>query len=269
MGGTALIVRCPAKINTFLSVGPPDSSGFHPIRTVFQAIGLFDEIEVSVSDLDSVVWVGAKVPEENTVSKVLRLSRECAPIPPLAIVVHKQIPVQAGLGGGSSNAAGLLRYIKRSWPDFMSERSAFEIACAVGADVSFFLTGGRVRGTGYGETLESLPDKAREWLVVAKPEIGVSTASAFARLDDAKRPFKEFSDEAFNDFERVAPCECLELVERLRTLGAKNALLCGSGSAVFGSFSDESKAKAAAEQMAEIATWVAPTLTREESLWMS
>lgn len=267
-----MLVRCPAKVNTFLSVGPVDSHGYHPLRTVFQAVGLYDELSIATATHDEIVCDWSDLPAENTMTKALRLLRELAPIPPLHISLKKRIPSQAGLGGGSSDAAGVVRFARRAYGEFVSEQFAHEVAVAVGADVPFFLVGGRARGTGYGEVLDPLPDGPNGWLLIVKPAESVSTAEAYRALDAAPREWREFNDEPYNDFERVTPCVCGEIAERLQIHGAKHALLCGSGSAVYGAFRDEAGAANAKDKMAVEGfdqAWVAPTLTREESLWTS
>jgi 4-diphosphocytidyl-2-C-methyl-D-erythritol kinase len=265
-------VRCPAKVNTFLSVGQRDSRGYHPLRTVFQAVGLFDDLAISTATEDVIVCDWSALPADNTMTKALRLLRELAPIPPLHIELTKRIPSEAGLGGGSSDAAGIIRFARKNYSETVSERFAREVAIAVGVDVPFFLVGGCARGTGYGEVLELLPDLPTSWLLIVKPEESVSTAEAYSALDSSPRVWKEFSDEPYNDFARVAPCVCGEIAERLQVHGASHALLCGSGSAVYGAFCDEASALKAKDRMAaeEFSdSWVAPTLTREESLWTS
>lgn len=270
-----LEVRCPAKINTFLSVGPPDASGYHPIRTVFQAIGLFDVLRISdESDTHRVTsdWLG--MPANNTVSKTLRLLDELIPHLPLHVHVCKAIPAQSGLGGGSSDAAGLLRAVSRFVQAPLPEASLFDIALAVGADVPFFLTGGLARAEGYGEQLTPLPDAPIRWVVIAKPDAGVSTATAYAKLDAAPEPWRAFpgrESAVHNDFERVAPPESLRLIAALRGAGALGATLCGSGSAAFGLFETRDAAEAALWQVARHAAFacVTHTLTREESLRIS
>lgn len=267
-----MIVRCPAKVNPFLSVGPREPSGYHPVRTVLQAVGLFDELSVEVAERDEIVCDWSGLPAENTLTKTLRLVRELGDIPPLHLTLKKQIPSEAGLGGGSSDSGGLLRALRKMYPDLVSERFAFEVAAAVGMDVPFFLIGGRARAIGYGERLEPLPDVEQQWLVIVKPDVSVSTAEAYALLDSKEREWREFDGSLYNDFERIAPCVCGELAERFQVLGAKGALLCGSGSAVFGVFDSKEAAHVALAPMADEGfdkSWAVPTLTREESLWMS
>lgn len=267
-----MLVRCPAKINPFLSVGPLEASGYHPVRTVLQCVGLFDELTIEPAGQDSVTCDWSELPQDNTMTKALRFLRELIKVPPLKIVLEKRIPAQAGLGGGSSDAAGLIRGVKAMLPDQVTDQFAHEVATTVGSDVPFFLVGGRARATGRGQIVEPLPDAERAWLVIVKPADAVSTGLAYARLDSVQRDWREFQDQPYNDFERVAPCVCGEISERLLTVGAEHALLCGSGSAVYGSFAQEADARGAEARISEMAVgkvWTVPTLSREESLWMS
>lgn len=230
---------CPAKVNLFLSVGPIDGRGYHPIRTVFQAVSLFDELVLEPSDDgDRVVCDWDGLPEENTVSRVLRLLREIAPVPPLRVGLRKRIPAQAGLGGGSSDAAGVLRCAPRFSPVPVPARELFEVARAVGADVPFFLTGGRARAEGYGELLQPMPDPPERPILVVLPPCGVSTREAYRLLDCRPRALAPWPEAELgsNDFEEVAPLDCAAAKSALLAAGAEGALLCGSGSAVFGVF---------------------------------
>jgi len=265
---------CPAKINSFLAVDPPDHSGYHPIRSIFRAISLADELTIqdSPSGKDEILCNWSELPEHNTLTKTLRFLRELLPIAPLKIHLTKNIPSEAGLGGGSSNAAGLLRALGMVAPQFVNEQYQREVAFAVGADVSFFLTGGTAQAEGYGEIITPLPDAENWHLLIVKPSEGISTPKAYKELDSAQRLRKEFpinAGELYNDFERVAPCICGEIAERLQIHGANGALLSGSGSAVFGVFATQALAEQAAKhiQSEELGTtFVARTLTREESL---
>lgn len=259
-------VLCPAKINLFLAVGPPDATGYHPVRTVMQAISLYDDLEVEFGGQGFEV-VGAGLPEDNSVSKALRLSREVLALPPVGIRLVKQIPIEAGLGGGSSDAAGLLRALTR-YQSRVSVTELSSIATAIGVDTPFFLVGGRARAEHYGEQVIPLPDAPVEWYVVAKPEAGCASGAMYAALDGQERDWREWpeTDSLYNDFERVAPAECRDLIERLRGLGARDAGLTGSGSAVFGRFDSEARAESAANSMADVRHWIARSLTRSESL---
>lgn len=262
-----LTVRCPAKLNLFLSVGPPDRRGYHPIRSVFQAIDLYDVLRIEPADEDAVVCDDPDVPAENTVTKALRLLREVAPLPPLKVHLSKEIPAESGLGGGSSDAAGLLRAAKRLAPG-LPEAELAGIALAVGADVPFFLVGGRARAEGYGERLTPLPDGPDEWYVVLRPPVGCPTGEMYRKLDEKPRDWADYGEGLYNDFERVAPCECLDWIERLLTLGARDAGLSGSGSAVFGRFESPEQTRAVAAEVRThgVRAYACRSLGRVESL---
>lgn len=269
---------CPAKVNLFLSVGAPLPSGYHPLWTVFQAVSLGDELEVETGVASTTVacdW--ADLPPDNTLTKALRLFREYTSVPEVAVRLIKRVPAQSGLGGGSSDAAGLLRAIQTVVPAPLGDRELHEIAGAVGADVPFFLVGGRAIGERFGDQLTPLPDGRPLALAILRPPIGCSTPTMYARLDEAKRPTVVFPVERYladdpayhNDFEAVAPPECLALIEGLREAGASHAHLCGSGSAVFGVFPDAESAPGAIARFPEAAApfrSVVRTLTRAESL---
>ncbi len=265
---------CPAKINTFLAVDPPDHSGYHPIRSYFQAISLSDHLTIqdSPTGKDQIFCNWPDLPANNTLTKSLRLARELVPIAPLKITLNKQIPSEAGLGGGSSNAAALLRCLNLMFPDTVTIQFAREIAFAVGADVPYFLIGGFAQAEGYGQILTPLPDQQSQFLLIVKPEEGMSTPAAYKALDSAPRPTKDFPDSyqtLYNDFERVAPCICGEITERLQVHGSTSALMTGSGTAVFGFFPSHSAAERAklnleAENLGQV--FIANTLSRDESL---
>lgn len=266
-------VRCPAKVNLFLAVGPLDARGYHPIRTVFQAIDLSDVLRISVGgDNDEIVCDWPELPAENTLTIALRYARELLPVPPLRIEMEKNIPAESGLGGGSSDAGGLLRALRRIVQPAPDEDFLLDVAAAVGKDVPFFLLGGRAKGEGYGEKLTPMENGPPGWYVLVRPMgVGCSTKEAYSRLDAINYPFAEFSNdlEMINDFERVAPCESLDYIETLGAFGAKGALLCGSGSAVFGLFDEECPARMAVhrlQQDARVQVWLAPSLDRFDAI---
>lgn len=265
-----LRVLCPAKINTFLAVGRVDTRGMHPLRTVFQAIDWCEELTLAPADETRLTSNWPDLPMENTLTKALRLAGEYFDIPALHIHLEKRIPHQSGLGGGSSDAAGLLRGLARL---IGQPKAPFwnDVAQAVGADVPFFMVGGRARAEGYGEKLTPLPDPPSQALLVVQPPVTVPTGPAFAALDGLDYPWREFPEggELYNDFERVAPCECGELAERMQVLGASGAMLTGSGSAVFGEFATHELAERALRALPSelvLHARVCRTLTRAESL---
>lgn len=269
-----MTVRCPAKINTFLSVGPLDAVGYHPIVTVFQAVSLSDTLVLERADADSFFCDSAVIPDENTVTKAWRLAKEYVGLPQLAVSLEKNIPAQSGLGGGSSDAAGFLRALVKMTAGRFGEREAMEVAAAVGSDVPFFMVGGRAMGEGYGERVTALEDLARQSVVIVMPEATVSTPGAYKKLDELPRVLRSPQDltENANDFEAVCPEPSQSALDRLRATATGPCGLSGSGAAVFAFASDEEEA----HQIARLAenealgrAFVCTTLSQKESLWIS
>ena len=269
------VVQCPAKINTFLSVGRPDEKGWHPIRTVFHAVNLCDELHIWRSDKDffetDVDWV----PAENTVTKAWALLREAGFDRNLRVKLIKRIPAESGLGGGSSDAAGLIRFVKSVFGEF-SETAEFwpNLALNVGADVPYFLVGGRAVGEGYGEQLTELPDEPYRHVLLVRPSVGCSTYEMYKALDSQRYRWRELPSgfEVYNDFEKVAPKRCIGLIRRVRDLGAGYAGLSGSGSCVFGFYPNLDSINNAAfrlRQEGETAVFTCRTLSRVESVKIS
>lgn len=258
----------------FLSVGPVDAVGFHPIYTLFQAISLFDTLVVHRADGDSFFCDSQVVPDDNTVTKAWRLAKEYVELPKLAVSLEKKIPAQSGLGGGSSDAAGFLRALVKLTSGRFGHREALEVAVAVGSDVPFFMVGGRAVGEGYGERVTALDDAPTMHMVVVMPDAVVSTPGAYKKLDEVPRALKRptTQDEVMNDFEAVCPEQSRTAISRLRTIASGPCGLTGSGAAVFAFAADEGEA----HQIARCAesqdlghVFVCRTLSREESLWTS
>ncbi len=184
--------------------------------------------------------------------------------------------MQAGLGGGSSDAAAALRALSRLWRVKVSPEQLHHAAASLGADVPYFLDGGTALGFHRGDLLFPLDDIARAWVVVVVPGFGVSTKEAFTWWDtDGGRPFqgrrrgpeRPARHLPSNDLQKVVAKRhpaVSRLVGVLKREGAFHASLSGSGSAVFGLFSRRVEAQAAACLLAGPRTFVTPTLTRRE-----
>jgi 4-diphosphocytidyl-2-C-methyl-D-erythritol kinase len=181
----------------------------------------------------------------------------------------KRIPAQAGLGGGSSDAAAALRALDELWRTRLDPDALHDIAAALGADVPYFLTGGSALGVGRGDRVFALPDWPSVWLALVQPSFGVSTREAYAWLDRDRRidrhPRRAIRNgwatlgwalppgEAGNDFERPVGRRHPAIVRLLRGLarcGAVHAAMSGSGAAVFGVFRSRAAAASAALAMA-------------------
>ncbi|MER3496333.1 MAG: hypothetical protein C4320_05750 [Armatimonadota bacterium] len=233
-----------------------------------RAVLLFDELLITPSDRVEVVCTDPSVPEDNTVLRAVRLLQEVADYPPVRIELVKRIPNEAGFGGGSSDAAGVLRSARQLMRSVLPAHEVRSIVRALGTDTAFFLHGGSARGEGYGDQITPLPDEAPQWLLLALPDCRCRTPEMYARLDQEPRDWREFpSDpwELWNDFELVAPPECQMLLEELSRRGFL-AGLTGSGSAVFAICKGESEAKRLAASLDVPWSAVARTLTRAESL---
>lgn len=187
-----VIARVPAKINLMLSVGPVRSDGFHELATVFHAVSLYDEVSVVHADAVSVHVTGpyadrTPADESNLAVRAARALARRARLRSGALLrVHKEIPVAAGLAGGSADAAGALLTCDRLWGLRMPESRLSSVAAGLGSDVPFALIGGTAVGTGRGERLRPVPVGGELHWVVATADDGLSTPEVYRRLDDLR-----------------------------------------------------------------------------------
>jgi 4-diphosphocytidyl-2-C-methyl-D-erythritol kinase len=260
------VVRAHAKVNLDLRVLGTRADGFHELRTVFQSLELHDTITCVTRPGPITIacrTAGVPLDETNVVWKSAaelwkELGRRGDPRD-VKITIKKEIPVQAGLGGGSANAAAALLALARLWGGapipFLRE-----LAARIGADVPFFLSGGTALGLGRGEEIYPLVDMPPHWVVIVRPPYGVSTAEAYAWYDEDRVaglreprelqvlpvPWPTRAAQMINDLEppvvRRHP-EIVALRTALRDGGAVAAAMSGSGSAVFGIFKSRAAAK--------------------------
>jgi 4-diphosphocytidyl-2-C-methyl-D-erythritol kinase len=257
-------IRAFAKINRSLHVLGTRPDGFHELRTVFQSIALHDTITIRAvagpfrltcddpdcpCDETNLIWRAAE--------HVWKAAGRRGAPRDLTMQLSKRIPMRAGLGGGSSDAAAALRALGRLWRVDAARVRA--IAPSLGADVPYFFEGGTVLGLERGDVLFPLVDAARAWVVLAIPSFGVSTKDAFAWWD--RRPRAGSNRRAGlgphtraglygrgNDLQTVVAKrhpEIARLVRALSRAGATDAAMTGAGSAVFGLFSSRAAALAA------------------------
>jgi 4-diphosphocytidyl-2-C-methyl-D-erythritol kinase len=255
--------EAPAKLNLSLLVHPPDSSGMHPIESLVQTIDLLDRLEFSEADEDSFQCVGADLdPDHNLVVAAIAAVREKGQVPPLAIRLEKSIPLEAGLGGGSADAAAaLLGAVELGGLD---ETLPSELAPEIGADVALFLSGGTQLMTGFGEHLDPQRPLSGFAVAVVVPEFGLSTADVYRRWDEMDGPEGESVERGMlppvlrdgmpirNDLFPAA----LDLEPRLgdfvadvRLVWGSAVLMTGSGAACFGFFGDVDEAGDAASSV--------------------
>lgn len=287
--------RAPAKINLYLDILGSREDGYHRIETLFQTVSLYDELEVRDAGPGSGVSLevkrdggrpmGEECPADgrNIVWKAAeRFLEKFRPGRGCRIALTKRIPIQAGLGGGSSDAAATLQalsklFLGRKAREPRTRSALHRMATRLGADVPFFLEGGCAEATGIGERIAPLGTFPRFWAVVVKPRIGCPTKEVYrwfderfgkgtrierrktiaqsgltcqpklnkiSRLVSQKRPLKVWVPCLYNRFEEVVFGKFPELArikDSLIDLGAENALMSGSGSALYGIVSSREK----------------------------
>jgi 4-diphosphocytidyl-2-C-methyl-D-erythritol kinase len=272
-----------AKINWSLRILGKRPDNFHEVRTTLQTISLHDQLDFELSS-DQQIALSCNDPEIPTDNRNLivraaqALSHRYAISKGVQIQLEKTIPIQAGLGGGSSNAAVALLALAHLWQIDISANDLLAVAADVGADVPFFLFGGSVLATGTGTTLSPLPNAGVHHLIVITPKVSVSTRDAYASLQAAaltsdtaefilssSQKAGIFTDslpwlhsEFANDFESVIfdiHPEIRLVKELLLAAGANAALLSGSGSSVFGVFADQKSQQQALEKIQCQAGW--------------
>ena len=249
-----MILRAPAKVNLCLRVGPLRDDGFHRITTLFAALDLHDTLELEPA-AETVVEGFA---DDTLITRALAALGETR-----RVRLDKRIPVAAGLGGGSSDAAAVLRAL----PGERTVNELYEIARALGSDVPFFLSGLEVAlATGRGDVLQPLPDFPRDLGVLLVPDAdGLSTAEVYARSEPnpiypavqgdlirgvhTVRSPRDVAGLVANDLEEAACAlrpSIRDTLAAVRAAGALAEAVSGSGPTVFGLFPDEAAARAAA-----------------------
>ncbi len=172
--------RAPAKINLGLWVGPKTADGYHPIDSVMHTIALHDVLTIESSEQFEVLAADADDidPKSNLVTKAYHwLLQQGADVPNIRVHLEKNIPIGAGLGGGSSDAAAIIRW------GATSETIDIQKASRVGMDVPFFIRGGAARVRGYGEQITPLPDRHGETVLLLNPGFEVSTEMVYDMYD--------------------------------------------------------------------------------------
>jgi len=265
----------PAKINLFLYVCGKRPDGYHDLYTLMTCIGLHDRVIMGFEEDDIQVTCNSPdVPDgkANLAWKAAALFfQESGLEKGVNIFIDKHIPVGAGLGGGSSNAATVLLGLNRHFGEPFSRGHLKSMALAIGADVPFFIFHKPAIATGVGEHLEFYEKLMPKPLLIIFPGKGVSTAEVYSRYnlaltkekkDNKSLQFKSVSFDAsrhlHNDLEDVTASMVPEVYaarEALIRHGADGALMSGSGTSVFGVFSDQEKALSAKMSLASEKSW--------------
>ena len=265
----------PAKINLCLHVLGKRPDGYHELAMLMQSLDFGDTLELELTDRPgeiSVHCAGVDLPagEENIAAKAARrmvtLSGKSVGV---RIVIDKKIPVAAGLGGGSSNAATTLLGLNKLLDLRLSKKELMAEGVKLGADVPFFLFADKAWATGIGDQLQSVPPLPPVWYLLVNPGISISTAWVYQNLGLTapailtKLPrFPITIDDLValleNDLERVTIKRyplLVEIKEELIRLGARGSLMSGSGATIFGLFTEEAQAAAAAEILRKRSDW--------------
>jgi 4-diphosphocytidyl-2-C-methyl-D-erythritol kinase len=279
---TTLIYRSFAKINLYLEVIARRDDGYHNIETLFQTVGLSDTLRFSECNTGielTCTLATLDCGPSNLVCQAAALIRERATHKRgVRIHLEKNIPIAAGLAGGSGNAAATLVALNRFWSVGLSDQNLAELALMLGSDVPYCLSGGCMVGAGRGEKLIAVDPLPHTWFILVHPAIGISAGRVynsarlrFAQPDHAARfgnalgamQAGQFRGNVFNRLETPVFAEYPELAslkKRLVGEGCVDALMSGSGSTMFGICTSESHARGIAARLGEYRTSVACTV---------
>ena len=255
---TTLFAPAYAKVNLTLDVLGKRPDGYHDLKSVMQTISLRDDVEIDIGNGEAWSLIceqeGIPTDERNLAWKAAKVYCETLEKDPggLQIRITKRIPSQAGLGGGSADAAAVLRALNRHYGNPLSILALAELGAQVGSDVPFCVVGGTVMCEGRGERLRKLPDMPDCVFVVCKPDFPISTPELFRKIDDkviAHRPDHQAMESALlagdllkigqnlcNVFDPVVTEEHLELnyiKSIFHSYGSVGHQMSGSGSAVY------------------------------------
>lgn len=260
----SISVKANAKINLSLDIVGTRSDGYHLLRSVMQSVDLHDVITVSLKSGEiKIICDDKNVPTDrrNTVYKACECFFKAVNSKSGAIIeIEKHIPSEAGLGGASADAAAVLWALNTLSDEKLTEKELFEVGANVGADVPFCMKSGTALCEGIGEVLTELPPIPDCSILIAKPDVGISTAKAYALFDKSESLQKEYTDEiisAINDsdihkiaknlgnaFEALAGVkEIFDIKDIMLSCGAYGSCMSGSGSAVFGIFGSKEKSR--------------------------
>ena len=258
-----IAVRAFAKINLSLHVVGVRDDGYHELRTVFQSVALHDTLTMvprpgpfaiecdepeCPTNERNLVWRAAE--------RVWHEAGRSGPPADVVVRITKRIPMEAGLGGGSSDGAAAMRALAAVWGVRIDRTRLIGMAAELGADVPYFFEGGTALGVRRGDELSVLDDVPPSWVILVLPGFGVSTRQAFLWWDEDWRSrggaLDLFAGESRNDLEAPVVARCPEIGQiavALGLAGAERAAMSGSGSAVFGLFSTRSAAESAGKRL--------------------
>lgn len=259
-------IKTYAKINLTLDVTEKRPDGYHNIDSIFEEISLYDTVSVSTNN-SGIISVSCNIPEipcneNNIVFKAANTFFEKTGIdnPGINIHIEKNIPSQAGMGGGSTNAAGVFRILNNMFNTGLSDEDLMKMSLPVGADTPFFIKGGIAHITGIGEVNKCLKPLSKHYVVCAKGETGVSTPQAYREIDTlADIPHQNtevilnaienddiitLMNNSLNTFELTSlPDDIKKIKEIMLRHNTVRTMMTGSGAAVFGIFTEKKSAE--------------------------
>lgn len=261
-------IKAYAKVNLFLDITGRLENGYHTLNTVMQQIGLYDVVTAEISEGDgiSIECDNPAVPcnEKNIAYKAAAaFLSETGNKANIHINIRKNIPLEAGMGGSSTDGAAVLKLLNEMYGCPLTIGKLCDIGASLGADVPFCITGGTAVCTGIGEIMKPVGCLKDYVFLVVKPDFSCSTPAGYRAYDENPLPennnFENFiaelpcgaekwADKMYNVFEKLYDDERIsEITDTMRKNGAIGSILTGSGSAVFGIFRDENTAQKACE----------------------
>ncbi|MBE6885674.1 MAG: 4-(cytidine 5'-diphospho)-2-C-methyl-D-erythritol kinase [Ruminococcaceae bacterium] len=255
-----ITLKAYAKLNLTLDIIDRRADGYHNLRMLMQSVDLFDTVTITRGGEGiRVILSDAEIPsdERNTAYRAAMAFYRLAEIEPegLTIEIEKRIPSQAGMAGGSADAAAVLEGMNTLYKTQISNHQLIELGAEIGADVPFCIVGGTKLVEGIGDLITDLPEIDPCYFVIAKGETGVNTGAAFRRFDECGSSSRPDTDSVLaalvaGDLEAAGQGfanalydaadlpEIGELIEKIKEFDPLGAVMTGSGSAVFGMFTD-------------------------------
>ena len=273
-----IVRKAYAKINLGLDVVRRRPDGYHEVKMVMQTISLHDELRFEETEGKEIILVSNDNPllpedaKDNLIYRAAeRIRREYGIDSGVKITLQKNIPIAAGMAGGSTDAAATFHGLNQLWNLSMPMERMQELSVKLGADIPYCIMGGTALSEGIGEVLTPLPEPPQAYVLIAKPDISVSTKFVYENLhaDTLKEhpdidgmveairngDLHGITDRMENVLETVTEKTypvISEIKEQMRNEGALNALMSGSGPTVFGIFEEETKALKAADRIREL-----------------
>ncbi len=260
-----VLVKAPAKLNLTLDIKNTNAANYHIMDMIMQAVDLYEEVLITKSDDISVTMKNSDVPtnKHNTAYKAaMEFFNSTGLLAGCDIIINKNVPIRAGMGGGSADAAAVLVGLNKLYKAKLTQGELCEIGVKIGADVPFCIIGGTARVNGIGDLVTPINDCPQCYFTVCMPPEGVSTAVAFAKYDEIgtlTHPNSNIAQQAIqnkdlyalakemgNAFEHSTSGEHTRMICRImQKCNALTSLMTGSGAAVYGVFDNEDNAKKA------------------------